>query len=280
MQKVLEQFSEQQSEFYTSRHPFTKVGGVFGEIKPKKTEGCWVKPGKSRKSFVGNFDSVLSFHSFARVFNMEVKERIQQKAHELFMKFGIRSVSMDDIANQIGVSKKTIYQFFADKDALVGDIIQEEVVRMEQECVYCSVNARDAVDEIFLTIEIILEQFKSFNPTLVFDLRKFHHQAYQKIEAHKREYLLGLIIRNLERGVEEGIYREDIKIPVIARFRLESMMLAFDTELFPPKQFDLADITRELIELFVYGVANEKGYQLIEKYKRDLQQKLNTHANK
>ncbi|MBY0534708.1 MAG: TetR/AcrR family transcriptional regulator [Chitinophagaceae bacterium] len=211
---------------------------------------------------------------------MEVKERIQQKAHELFMKFGIRSVSMDDIANQIGVSKKTIYQFFADKDALVGDIIQEEVVRMEQECVYCSVNARDAVDEIFLTIEIILEQFKSFNPTLVFDLRKFHHQAYQKIEAHKREYLLGLIIRNLERGVEEGIYREDIKIPVIARFRLESMMLAFDTELFPPKQFDLADITRELIELFVYGVANEKGYQLIEKYKRDLQQKLNTHANK
>ncbi len=211
---------------------------------------------------------------------MEVKERIQQKAHELFMKFGIRSVSMDDIANQIGVSKKTIYQFFADKDALVGEIIQEEVVRMEQECVYCSVNARDAVDEIFLTIEIILEQFKSFNPTLVFDLRKFHHQAYQKIEAHKREYLLGLIIRNLERGVEEGIYREDIKIPVIARFRLESMMLAFDTELFPPKQFDLADITRELIELFVYGVANEKGYQLIEKYKRDLQQKLNTHANK
>ena len=87
----------------------------------------------------GNFGYIKSFHSFANSYlNMEIKDRIQEKATELFMRFGIRSVSMDDIATQLGMSKKTIYQFFADKDELVDAVMAANIQKTQGECVKCT----------------------------------------------------------------------------------------------------------------------------------------------
>jgi AcrR family transcriptional regulator len=196
------------------------------------------------------------------------KVRIKQKAKELFMRYGIRSVSMDDIATQLGISKKTIYQYFTDKDELVDGVVDEDIQEMQTECLATGNEAQDAVDEIFLTVERIVEQFRNMNPMLIYDLEKFHVRAYQRFMEHKNKFLLQIIRRNLEWGVKEGLYRPDINVDVLSKFRLESMMIAFNIDLFPPSRYNLADVTKEIIEHFVFGVASQKGYRLILKYQR------------
>jgi AcrR family transcriptional regulator len=210
---------------------------------------------------------------------MEHRQRILVKAKELFMRFGIRSVSMDDIASHLGMSKKTIYQFYSDKDELVDAVMGDELELMQEECTKCAITARDAVDEIFLTMEMVLEQFRNMNPMVLFDMEKFHYKTYQRVDKHKREFIGKIIAENIERGIREGVYREDLNVDIMTRFRLESMMLPFNIEVFSPRKYSLVDVSQAMIEHFVYGLASVKGHKLIEKYKSDLQKKLMVHGH-
>lgn len=207
---------------------------------------------------------------------MEPKERILIKARELFMKFGIRSVSMDDIANHLGMSKKTLYQYFADKDELVLGVVDSHVCEMEQECVSCRAGARDAIHEFFITIERIMEQFSNLNPMLLYDLEKFHFKAYQRFREHKDKFLLKVIRDNIEWGVQDELYRADLDVDVLSKFRIESMMTAFNVSVFPPGKYNLVRTTHIILENFVYGLATLKGHKLIQKY-NDQQKKQNVY---
>jgi AcrR family transcriptional regulator len=200
---------------------------------------------------------------------MEIKERIQEKARELFMRLGIRSVSMDDIATQLGMSKKTIYQFFADKDELVDAVMAANIQQTQQDCDKCMVTSANAVEEIFLTMEMIQEQFRNMNPMILYDLQKFHFGAFQKLMAHKNEFLLTIIRNNIEKGIAEGLYRKDIDTDILAKFRLESMMIGFNIDLFPPSKYSLANVTQVIIEHFLFGLATIEGHELILKYQKE-----------
>lgn len=223
---------------------------------------------KSPETFVPKKVSIVLRHEIM-VAEPNTKDRIRQKAEELFMKYGIRSVSMDDIANALGMSKKTIYQYFVDKDELVVAVVDADVNQMQADCMAILREARDAVHEIFLSIDRLLEQFRNMNPMLIYDLEKFHFRGFQKFMDHKNKFLLQVIRKNMERGIAEGLYREDLHVDLIAKFRLESMMLAFNVDLYPPAKYSLADVSKEIIEHYVYGLASLKGYKLILKYKEE-----------
>ena len=200
---------------------------------------------------------------------MDIKSRIQGASHELFLRLGIRSVSMDDIASELGMSKKTIYQYFSDKDELVDAVLNMEIKRGQQDCGDCFKESKDAIHEIFLTMENIVEQFRNMNPMVLNDLEKFHFQSYRKFLKHKNEFLLEVIRKNLERGIEEELFRPEINVDVLSKFRLESMMIAFNIQVFPPRKYNLADVTLEIIEHYLYGLATLKGHKLILKYKQE-----------
>lgn len=197
------------------------------------------------------------------------KVRIRQKADELFMKYGIRSVSMDDIANALGMSKKTIYQYFVDKDELVDAVVEADISSMQTDCLALITDAHDAIQEIFFTIDRVLEQIRNMNPMLIYDLEKFHFRGYQKFMDHKNKFLLQVIRKNMERGLAEGLYRDDLNMDIMAKFRLEAMMIPFNIDLFPPTKYSLADVSKVIIEHYVYGLASQKGYKLIVKYKEE-----------
>src|ERR1700750_2321494 len=116
---------------------------------------------------------------------MEAKERILLKSVELFMRYGIRSVSMDDIANHLGMSKKTLYQYYADKDELVNAVISQHISGMEGDCKGARTDAKDAIDEVFISVDRIMAQFNNMNPMLLYDLEKFHFTAYQRFREYK-----------------------------------------------------------------------------------------------
>ena len=210
---------------------------------------------------------------------VNVKVRIREKARELFLRYGIRSVSMDDIAAQLGMSKKTIYQYFADKNELVMEVMEEEIVAMKTECLQDSQQATNAVDEIFIMVDRITEQFRNMNPVIIYDLEKFHVRAYQRFLEYRNKFLLDIIRKNLEWGVKDGLYRPEIDVELLAKFRLESMMVAFNIDLFPPSKYNLAQVTKEIIEHFVFGVASPKGYKLILKCQQKRSKNINEYEN-
>jgi TetR/AcrR family transcriptional regulator, cholesterol catabolism regulator len=199
---------------------------------------------------------------------MEMKDRIKQKADELFRSYGIRSVTMDEIANRLGVSKKTIYQSFADKDALVDEVVVDLLAYNQHCCNKDRANATNAVHEVFLAMEMVKEMFQNMNPVILYDMERNHPNTFQKFLQHKNKFLLQVIKENIERGKKEELYREDINTEVIARVRLETMMLPFNQEIFPKSKFNFVDLEEHLIEHFLFGVATMKGHKLILKYQQ------------
>jgi AcrR family transcriptional regulator len=223
----------------------------------------------------GNFGNEKSFHSFAAQFvSMDVKERISVKAQELFMQYGIRSVSMDDIANNLGMSKKTLYQYYADKDELVEAVVESHINMIEGDCLDCRKDAKDAVHEIFITMERIMQEFSNMNPMLLYDMEKFHFKAYQRFREYKDKFLAQIIRANIEWGISDELYRADLNIDVISKFRLESMMIPFNVTVFPPGKYNLGALSEVIIEHFVYGLATIKGHKLIQKYNEQRQKKI------
>ena len=229
----------------------------------------------------GNFGNEKSFRSFVPQFeDMEPKERILIKAEELFMKFGIRSVSMDDIANNLGMSKKTLYQYYADKDELVDAVVDGHIKVIQTDCVGCRKDAKDAVHEIFITMERIMEEFNNMNPMVLFDLEKFHFNSYRRFKEHKDKFMAQIIRDNIEWGIKDELYRHDISVDIMSKFRIESMMLPFNVGVFPPGKYQLAALSEEIILHFVYGLATIKGHKLIQKYNQQRQKNLNHEESK
>jgi TetR/AcrR family transcriptional regulator, cholesterol catabolism regulator len=211
---------------------------------------------------------------------MEAKERILVKAEELFMQYGIRSVSMDDIANNLGMSKKTLYQYYADKDELVDAVVDGHIREIQTDCTNCRTEAKDAIHEIFITMERIMEQFSNMNPMVLYDLEKFHFRSFQRFKEHKDKFLAKIIKENIEWGIKEELYRADINLDVITKFRLESMMIPFNVAVFPPGKYNLASLSEIIIEHFVYGLATIKGHKLIQKYNEQRQKNLTYDESK
>ncbi len=199
---------------------------------------------------------------------METKERIVKKAHELIRRYGIRAVTLDEIANALGISKKTIYQFFTDKDSLVDEIMMAEFAQTNHDCELCKTQAHNAVHEIFLLMNQLDEEFRNLNPLILHDLKKFHHNTFIKFNQYMHENMIQMIADNIIRGREEGYYRTDFDIETVARFRMASVWLTFDQEVFPSTKFKLEKISHEIMEFFLYGLVTPKGYKLIEKYKQ------------
>ena len=205
---------------------------------------------------------------------METKERIAAKAEELFMQYGIRSVSMDDIANNLAMSKKTLYQYFADKDELVEAVVDGHIDIVEGDCMNCRKDAKDAIHEIFLTMEHIMQEFNNMNPMLLYDLEKFHFKAYQRFKNYKDKFLLQIIRSNIEWGIKEELYRADLNVDVLSKYRIESIMIPFNVAVFPPGKYNLAKTSQIMIENFTYGLATIKGHKLIQKYNEQRQKNL------
>lgn len=204
---------------------------------------------------------------------MEPQERIVNKAHELFMRYGIRSVSMDEVANHLGISKKTIYQFYADKDALVEDVIDIEIKANQCECILHKQKSENAIQEIFMAVDMMLEVVSKINPTVLFDLEKYHPKAFKKHNEFKNNFLYTIIKENLDWGKAEGLYREELKTDILARFRLASIFLVFNPEFFPLGKHSLPGVITEITDNFLNGLVSAKGLKLIQKYK---QQRLKT----
>ena len=197
-----------------------------------------------------------------------MKEKILKEAQVLFWKYGVKSVTMDYISKNLGISKKTIYQYFLDKDKIVLEVILDYMRGQNEEVEEIFSSSQDSIHELFMLSSHITKTCGSIYPSLFYDLKKYHFNAYEIFQEHKRKCLLKSIIKNLQKGIEEGLYRKDINIMVIAKLRMEEIELGFNQEIFPSKDFKLNEVQIEFFNHFIYGITTVKGHKLLNKYKK------------
>lgn len=198
---------------------------------------------------------------------MELKDKILARSFEMFLKRGIRSVSMDDIAQEMAISKKTIYKWYENKDAIVFAAIESYLKSTEEQCNSFAGKAANAIDELFQTMNMLRQMFAGIHPTVIFDIQKFHPKTWQLIQNNKSEFMLERIIDNLNRGIKEKLFRTDLDIEVISRLRLAQIDIVFNQEVFPAEKFDQQRAQLACLEHYMLGIATLKGHKLINKYK-------------
>ncbi|WP_036692157.1 TetR/AcrR family transcriptional regulator [Pedobacter glucosidilyticus] len=197
----------------------------------------------------------------------EVQLYIIKEAEKLFMKYGLRSVTMDDIAKHLGMSKKTLYVNFKDKNDLVNHMFT--TILKEDECQLdcCSAEAENAIDEMFKIMNYLKDSLSGINPIVFYDLEKYHAEANGIMKDFKHGHILQKCKINLERGIKEGLYRDDLNIEVLAASRVSQIDWVFESDLVRGGKYSLYEVITELTNHFLCGVATQKGLELITEYK-------------
>lgn len=166
---------------------------------------------------------------------------------------------MDDIAQELAISKKTIYQYFKDKDELVSTVARNHMEMERKEMESMHLKAQNTIEELVLISRCMRENHMRINPVVFWDLRKYYREAWEIYQGYKKGVFYQAIRGSLERGVSQGFFRSGIDIETLAAFRLEQIQMCFNTEVFPGEKFDRMEVQKQLFEHFIYGLLTEKG---------------------
>ncbi len=196
---------------------------------------------------------------------METDSRILLGSQELFYRYGIRSVTMDDIAKHLAISKKTIYRHFGDKNELVMELTEMDIVAHRNKFDHVAKDSKHAIDEMFRMMQDMSEMFGKMNVNLFYDLQKYHPKAWDRFRDFKNKSILKMVETNLIRGIEEGLYRKALNVKVMARMRIEVVEMAFNPQIFPPSKNSISIVQMAMLEHFLYGIISQKGYGVLNK---------------
>jgi len=197
---------------------------------------------------------------------VDVKERILEESELLFFRYGVRRVTMDDVAKALGMSKKTLYQYFSDKDELVAEATRAhlERERIEFDEIFC--NSENSIKCLFSISQCMRKSLGEINPTVLFDLKRFYPKSWEYWTEFKDQYIFKSIIKNLKEGIEEGYFMPEVNAEILANLRVMEIQLLFDRESFPSEKFDFMEVQMQLFDHFVYGIVTDKGRKLYREY--------------
>lgn len=205
---------------------------------------------------LGNFFCVYRFLSYICKL---MKEKILHKASEMFLNLGFKSVTMDDIASELGMSKKTIYSHFPTKLKLV-EATTFFVVDNVNEAI-CSILSADhnPIEEVFTIKSVVNNQLKNEKSSPHYQLQKYYPKIFKRLKDKQFESVNECIVSNLKRGIEQGYYRKDIKIDLITRFYFSGNMSLTNKELFPLNTYGMASLKDAFLEYHIRAIATKKG---------------------
>ncbi len=199
---------------------------------------------------------------------MNQKQQILEKAEELYLKIGIKSVSMDDLARSLGISKKTLYQYVENKNDLVSQIIDCHI--NEEIAVVTEIlkNSDNAIDEMLKVAKYVLSQLRKLSPTVIYDLKKYYRNCWETIERHNQFFVYNHIKHNIERGQKEEIYRKDVNADIIAKLYVSQNFLVVDEDLFPLKEYDRDKLFNQFIMYHIRGIACPHGLEILDELRK------------
>jgi len=200
----------------------------------------------------------------------DTRDKIIFGCVDMFQKFGVKNLTMDEIARGLGMSKKTIYQHFTQKKDILNACVDQHFDK--QECQMDSIHLESlrAVEEVFRMMEFVSDQLKKMAGAhrLIHDIQKFYPDSWHRFKVHKESYVIGKIEANLIKGIEEGVYRSEIDVRIIARIRASEMDAMLNPDIFPMFEYNLNHLFEQILLYFLYGICTPKGEKELAKLLR------------
>ena len=196
---------------------------------------------------------------------METKDKILEQTFNLIMKYGIRSVSLDDIARNIGISKKTIYQFFENKKSLISEVIKAFIQKDKDDILSIIEKSTDALDEMALVAKHVLKFLRGMSPSMMFDTKKYYPQVWALLEEKHFTFILETVKTNILRGQAEGLYKEDVNADIISKLYVRQTLALADESIFPLSQFNRSDLYKNMVTYHIRGIMSDEGRLLAQK---------------
>ena len=192
-----------------------------------------------------------------------MKEKIISKATDLFLSLGFKSVTMDDIANKMGMSKKTIYQHFKNKNCLVKsctfhmfDFISHGIDCIREE-------KKNPIYELYAIKSFVLKHLKDEKSSPQYQLQKYYPNIFLNLRKRQYEKMNDCVVENLKEGIKQGYFRDDINVDIISKIYFSGMMDLKDTEMFPPQTYSMPLLMETYLEYHVRAIATPKGIETL-----------------
>lgn len=194
-----------------------------------------------------------------------MKQKILKTAVDMFLNYGFKSVTMDDIANEMGISKKTIYVHFPNKTKLV-----EATTLYMFETISCGIDhicalEKNPIEEVFDVKKFVMEHLKNEKSSPQYQLQKYYPKIFASLKSKQFEVMQGCVIENLNRGIKLGLYRDNINVNFISRIYFNCMVTLKDQELFPLKAFSMNTLMEYYLEYHLRGICTPKGLEKLNK---------------
>ena len=199
---------------------------------------------------------------------MEIKDRIISGARQMFVKYGIRSITMDMIAEHLGISKRTIYEIFKDKDKLLNHCINAGMVEQRARNDGIILSSSNIIEATFKFIENSINIIKSINPAFFYDIRKYYPGIWASKIKENDARNLNRTIELLNKGIDENLFREDINVEIVAKLILEQFSLLSNRNIFPENEYSMIEVFENIVINFIRGIATEEGMNMINQYNK------------
>jgi TetR/AcrR family transcriptional regulator, cholesterol catabolism regulator len=201
---------------------------------------------------------------------MEVRQEIISRSEQLFLRLGVRSVTMDDIARELGISKKTLYQHFDNKDTLVEEVISTHLEQKQDLMDHICESATDALDEIRSIGAFITATIEEVSASALYDLQKYYRKSWELLMQKQDSHKLTCIMKNIDRGVGEGLYRSDLQPEIVAKIYAKATALIVDEISNSASRFSRRQLIWELHNYHIHAIATEKGLKLWKEYSSEM----------
>jgi len=194
----------------------------------------------------------------------EKLDHLLKQAGEIFMRYGLKSVTMDDVCRELGISKKTLYQYVSDKNDLIAKVLDQDI--QEDEKVICALQSSglSAIDELLHIQKMVTEKVQHMHSSIIYDLKKYYPESWGRIIRHRNEFIVGCIEQNIIKGQQEGVFRTDIHSALIAKIYASRIEVSIDPSLYSGLKITPAEVYAEAMRYHIRGIATEKGLKYLE----------------
>lgn len=192
-----------------------------------------------------------------------MEEKILETSADLFLNYGFKSITMDDIANKIGISKKTIYQHYKNKH----ELIEASTLHLFEQIssginLICDLH-NNPVEEIYQIKNFVMTHLKGEKSSPQYQLQKYYPKIYNNLKTKQFELMQGCVIENLNQGIEKGFYRTDINVQFISRLYFSNMVTLKDHDVYPVEQFSMQSIMNQYLEYHLRGICTSQGLETL-----------------
>lgn len=210
--------------------------------------------------------NILKVSKVSYICGVDTREQIIETSGEIFLKYGIRSVTMLDIANNLGISKKTIYSHFKDKDEIVYYAVLSKLDLHKQDIFNLKYQSSNVIEELVHFSRYLKDFVCAINPSVLNDMQKYYPDTWQLYCNYKKNIFTNHIIETLHQGIQEGYFRPDINPEIIGILRMEEFDMMFNDNVYPRESYSMDEVQEQLWHHFVLGITTPEGCNLFKKY--------------